>query len=123
MLSSMTPTIVAKDGKPLLVIGSPGGRTIINTVFQVIVNVIDHEMNIARAIEAPRIHHQWLPNITSFERYGISPDTKKLYEEMGHTVRFRNNQGQAMGIYIDEEEGVIYGASDSRSYDSRAVGH
>lgn len=123
MLSSMTPTIVAKDGKPLLVIGSPGGRTIINTVFQVIVNVIDHEMDIARAIEAPRIHHQWLPNITSFERYGISPDTKKLYEEMGHTVRFRNNQGQAMGIYIDKKEGMIYGAADSRSYDSRAVGH
>ncbi|MGY5851010.1 gamma-glutamyltransferase [Salegentibacter sp. F14] len=123
MLSSMTPTIVARDGRPLIVIGSPGGRTIINTVFQVIVNMIDHQMNIARAIEAPRIHHQWLPDITSFERYGISPDTQKLYEEMGHHVRFRNNQGQAMGIYIDQQEGVIYGAADSRSYDSGAVGH
>lgn len=123
MLSSMTPTIVAKDGKPLLIIGSPGGRTIINTVFQVIVNVLDHEMDVARAIEAPRIHHQWLPDITSFEHYGISPDTKKLYEEMGHKVRYITNQGQAMGIYIDYEEGILFGAADSRSYDSRAVGN
>lgn len=123
MLSSMTPTIVAKDGKPILVIGSPGGRTIINTVFQVIVNVLDHEMNIARAIEAPRIHHQWLPDSTSFERYGISPDTKKLYEELGHTVKYISNQGQAMGIYIDQEEGLLFGAADSRSYDARAVGN
>lgn len=123
MLSSMTPTIVAKDGKPLLVIGSPGGRTIINTVFQVIVNVLDHEMNIARAIEAPRIHHQWLPDITSFERYGISPDTKELYEELGHKVRYINNQGQAMGIYIDQEKGQLFGGADSRSYDARAVGN
>lgn len=123
MLSSMTPTIVAKDGKPLLVIGSPGGRTIINTVFQVIINVLDHEMNIARAIEAPRIHHQWLPDITSFERYGISPDTKVLYEAMGHEVKYITNQGQAMGIFIDAEEGIYYGAADSRSYDGRAVGN
>jgi gamma-glutamyltranspeptidase/glutathione hydrolase len=78
MLSSMTPTIVAKDGKPLLVIGSPGGRTIINTVFQVILNVLDYNMNVARAVEASRIHHQWLPDFTRFERYGISPDTRRL---------------------------------------------
>ena len=76
MLSSMSPTIVAKNGKPILLIGSPGGRTIINTTLQVILNVIDHEMNVAQAIEAPRIHHQWLPDITSFEKLGISPDTK-----------------------------------------------
>lgn len=123
MLSSMTPTIVAKEGKPLLIIGSPGGRTIINTVLQVVVNVLDHEMDIARAIEAPRIHHQWLPDITSFESWGISPDTKDLYEERGHKVRFITNQGQAMGIYIDEENGILYGGADSRSYDGRAVGN
>ena len=123
MVSSMTPTIVAKDGKPVMVIGSPGGRTIINTVLQVIVNVIDHEMDIARAIESPRIHHQWLPDITSFENWGISPDTRDLYENMGHTVRYINNQGQAMGIYIDEENGILYGGADSRSYDGRAVGY
>ena len=123
MLSSMTPTIVAKDGKPLLIIGSPGGRTIINTVLQVIVNVLDHEMDIAKAIESPRIHHQWLPDITSFESWGISPDTRDLYENMGHKVRFITNQGQAMGIHIDPETGMIYGSADSRSYDGEAVGY
>lgn len=122
MLSSMTPTIVAKDGKPLLVIGSPGGRTIINTVLQVIVNTIDHKMNVAEAIESPRIHHQWLPNRTRFEDWGISPDTKRIYEEMGHEVYEAGNQGQAMGIYIDWENNLIYGAADSRSYDGKASG-
>ncbi|WP_339649897.1 gamma-glutamyltransferase [uncultured Salegentibacter sp.] len=122
MLSSMTPTIVAKDGKPLLVIGSPGGRTIINTVLQVIVNTIDHKMNVAEAIESPRIHHQWLPNRTRFEDWGISPDTKRIYEEMGHEVYEAGNQGQAMGIYIDWETNLIYGAADSRSYDGKASG-
>ncbi|SFF60627.1 gamma-glutamyltranspeptidase / glutathione hydrolase [Salegentibacter agarivorans] len=122
MLSSMTPTIVAKNGKPLLVIGSPGGRTIINTVLQVIVNTIDHKMNVAEAIESPRIHHQWLPNRTRFEDWGISPDTKRIYEEMGHEVYEAGNQGQAMGIYIDWETNLIYGAADSRSYDGKASG-
>ncbi len=123
MLSSMTPTIVAKDGKPLIIIGSPGGRTIINTVLQVIVNVIDHDLDIAKAIESPRIHHQWLPDITSFESWGISPDTQDLYEEMGHTVRYVTMQGQAMGIYIDPTTGMILGSADSRSYDGGAVGN
>jgi len=123
MLSSMSPTIVAKNGKPVLLIGSPGGRTIINTTLQVILNVIDHEMNVAQAIEAPRIHHQWLPDITSFEKLGISPDTKKMYEMMGHTIRYRGTQGRAMGIYLDYKDGVIYGAADSRSFDGKAVGY
>ncbi len=123
MLSSMTPTIVAKDGKPVLVIGSPGGRTIINTVLQVVLNVIDHGMNVAQAVEAPRIHHQWLPDMTSFERWGISPDTRKLYEMMGHPVREIGEQGSAMGIFIDPKTGLIYGAADSRAFDGKAVGH
>ncbi len=123
MLSSMTPTIVAREGKPVLVIGTPGGRTIINTVLQVILNVIDHKMNVAQAIEAGRIHHQWLPDITSFEKWAISPDTKRLYENMGHRVRFRSIQGRAMGIFIDHQTGVISGAADSRSPDGGAVGY
>ncbi len=125
MLSSMTPTIVAKDGKPVIVIGSPGGRTIINTVLQVILNVIDHDMNIAQAIEAGRIHHQWLPDVTSFEEGTISPDTKRLYKMMEHQIRVRPwpPQGQAMGIFIDHEAGLIYGAADSRSFDGKAVGY
>ena len=69
------------------------------------------------------IHHQWLPDITSFENWGISPDTRALYENMGHKVRFITNQGQAMGIYIDAEERLLFGSADSRSYDSRALGY
>jgi len=123
MLSSMSPTIVARDGKPVLIIGSPGGRTIINTVMQVILNVIDHGMNVGEAIEASRIHHQWLPDVTSFERFGISPDTQRLYEMMGHKIRFRGSQGRAMGIFIDHEKGLLFGASDTRDSDGRAVGY
>lgn len=123
MLSSMTPTIVTKDGKPFIIIGSPGGRTIINTVLQIIVNVIDHDLDIARAIESPRIHHQWLPDVTSFESWGISPDTRDLYENMGHKVRLITNQGQAMGIYIDPKTGLILGSADTRSYDGGAIGY
>jgi gamma-glutamyltranspeptidase/glutathione hydrolase len=123
MLSSMTPTILAKDGKPVLVVGSPGGKTIINTVLQVVLNFIDHKMNVAEAIEAGRIHHQWLPDVTSFERLGFSPDSQRLYEMYGHRIRYRSTQGRAMGIAIDWENGILYGAADSRSYDGRAVGY
>ena len=123
MLSSMSPTIVAKDGKPVIIIGSPGGRTIINTVLQVILNVVDFDMDIAKAIESPRLHHQWLPDVTYFEEWGFSPDTKRIYEEMGHEIKFRESQGSAMGIYLDPETGMIYGAADSRSYDGKAVGY
>ena len=73
MLSSMTPTIVAKDGKLLMVTGSPGGRTIINTVFQTILNVVDHGMNAQAAVDAGRIHHQWLPDQLRYEHHGFSP--------------------------------------------------
>lgn len=121
MLSSMSPTIVAKDGEPYLVVGSPGGRTIINTVLQVILNVVDHGMNIAEAVEAPRIHHQWFPDVTSFERLGISPDTKRLYEEMGHAVRLRGTQGRAHCIELLGN--LIYAVADSRSYEGGAAGH
>lgn len=120
MLSSMTPTIVARDGKPFLIVGTPGGRTIINTVLQIILNVLSFDMNIAQAVESPRIHHQWLPDITSFESLGISPDTKRLYEAKGHTVRYRSSQGSAHCIMIKDD--TFYGAADSRSYDGRAIG-
>ncbi len=124
-LSSMTPTIVAREGRPLLAIGSPGGRTIINTTLQVILNVIDHGMTgseFGRAIESPRIHHQWFPNVTSFEEWGFSSDTKRLYEAMGHGIRTRSAQGQAMGIWIDHATGMRWGAADSRAFDGGARG-
>ncbi len=123
MLSSMSPTIVAKGGKPVLVIGSPGGRTIINTTLQVILNVIDHGMNVAEAIEAGRIHHQWFPDAIWAEEGVLSPDTLRLLEMRGHEIRFRSSQGAANGITLDAEKGLRYGAADSRSFDGRAVGH
>lgn len=123
MLSSMSPTIVAQDGKPVLAIGSPGGRTIINTTMQVILNMIDHGLNVAEAVEAGRMHHQWLPDVTSMEGNAFSPDTIRLYEAKGHETRVRGNQGSAMGIFIDRENGLYHGAADSRAGDGAAVGY
>jgi len=125
MLSSMTPTIVAKDGKPYLLIGSPGGRTIINTVLQVVVNVIDFDMDIADAIAAPRIHHQWLPNVLRIEKFGTTKDTQRLLEMMGHRVQFgfsSRGQGSAMGIIINPKTGLRLGAADPRAPDGAAAG-
>jgi gamma-glutamyltranspeptidase/glutathione hydrolase len=125
MLSSMTPTIVAKNGKPYLLIGSPGGRTIINTVLQVIVNVIDFNMDVAEAIAAPRIHHQWLPNVLRLEKFGTTKDSQRLLEMMGHRVRVSDDsraQGSAMGIMIDPATGLRLGAADPRAADGAAIG-
>jgi gamma-glutamyltranspeptidase/glutathione hydrolase len=117
MLSSMSPTIVAIDGVPLFATGTPGGKTIINATMQTILNVIDHGMNIAEAIEAPRIHHQWLPDRTSMERLGFSRDTREKYESFGHTISDTNAIGSAMGVYRDPDTGVLSGAADSRGDD------
>ena len=122
MLSSMSPTIVAQNGKPLMAIGSPGGRTIINTVLQLILNVIDHEMDIAQSIEAQRLHHQWLPDFTIMEPRAASVDTLEKYQGYGHEVRVRNI-GMAMGVYHDFENGIFLGAADSRGGDAAAVGY
>jgi gamma-glutamyltranspeptidase/glutathione hydrolase len=121
MLSSMTPTIVAKDGVPLFATGTPGGRTIINTTMQTILNVIDHGMNIARAIDAPRIHHQWLPDSTRMETGYFSQDTLKLYEQRGHVIRETRGIGSAMGVFKDPETGILYGGADPRAEDGGAV--
>jgi gamma-glutamyltranspeptidase/glutathione hydrolase len=123
MLSSMTPTIVAKDGVPLFATGTPGGKTIINTTMQTILNVIDHDMNIARAIAAPRIHHQWLPDTTDMERDSFSPDTVRLYEQRGHTIDPTGSIGSAMGVYRDPETGILSGAADPRAEDGGAVAY
>lgn len=84
MLSSMTPTIVAKDGKVVLVTGSPGGSTIITTTLQIIVNVIDHGMDLSAAVASPRVHHQWQPDAVLYEKNGLSPDTVKILKDRGH---------------------------------------
>jgi gamma-glutamyltranspeptidase/glutathione hydrolase len=123
MLSSMSPTIVARDGRPVLVIGSPGGRTIINIVLQVILDVLDHDMNVARAIAASHIHHQWFPDEIRVESGALSPDTRRLLELRGHAIEVRSSMGAANGVFIDLEEGILYGAADSRSFDAEAIGH
>jgi gamma-glutamyltranspeptidase/glutathione hydrolase len=87
MLSSMTPTIVTKNGAPVLATGSPGGSTIITTVLQVIVNVIDHGMSLSSAVGVPRFHHQWMPDAVIYEPFAFSPDTLKLLREKGHALR------------------------------------
>ncbi len=123
MLSSMTPTIVALDGVPVFATGTPGGRTIINTTMQTILNVIDHEMNIAEALSAGRIHHQWLPDRTSIESKMFSKDTLDLYEARGHTLRDTESIGQAMAVYRDPETGVMSGAADPRAADGATVAY
>ncbi|MEM9325013.1 MAG: gamma-glutamyltransferase [Bacteroidota bacterium] len=122
MLSSMTPTIVAKDNEPYLVIGSPGGRTIINTVFQTVLAVLAYDMRIDKAIEAPKIHHQWLPDRIMYEPK-VSPDTREALERMGHKMVSRETLGKLMGIVKDKERGVLVGASDSASGEGAAVGY
>lgn len=123
MLSSMTPTIVSKNRKPYLIIGSPGGRTIINTVFQTVVNVLEYEMPIDKAIEAMKIHHQWLPDEIVFEKNLMSPKSRKDLEKMGHKTKAVNNLGSLMGITYDEKLKVFIGASDTSSPDGGAVGY
>ena len=121
MLSSMSPTIVARDGRLVLVTGSPGGRTIINTVLQTIVNVVDFGMNVQEAVDAPRIHHQWLPDATRYERWGLSPDTLALLEGRGHAMVETRVQGAVSAIFYNAEEDVLEGAEDRRR-PSAAVG-
>ncbi|MCG5481627.1 MAG: gamma-glutamyltransferase [Ensifer alkalisoli] len=102
-LSSMSPTIISKDGKPFMVIGSPGGARIITITLEAILNVIDHGMNIQEAVDAPRIHHQWLPDKVYMEPYALSPDSLKLLSTMGHNVQVDENWkiwGQATGILV-----------------------
>lgn len=122
MLSSMSPTIVAKDGKPYLIIGTPGGRTIINTTFQTVLNVLEFNMPIHQAIEASKIHHQWLPDRILYERHLLSPDTRNALKLMGHTLEPRGNLGRLMGIVWDQDNNVYIGAADSASPDGGVGG-
>ncbi len=120
-LSSMSPTIVVKDGKTWLVTGSPGGSRIITTVLQMVVNSIDFGMNIAEATNAPRFHHQWLPDELRVEK-GFSPDTLKLLQEKGQNVAVKEAMGSTQSIVVGPD-GVLYGASDPRSVDDLTAGY
>jgi gamma-glutamyltranspeptidase/glutathione hydrolase len=121
MLSSMTPTIVAKDGELFMVTGTPGGRTIINTVLQTILNVVDHGMNAQEAVDAGRIHHQWLPDRISYEKYGFSPDTLNILHFLGHSLRETGNQGRAQVIVVNRKDGMLEGGLDRRAPDGGAA--
>ncbi|WP_396621314.1 gamma-glutamyltransferase [Marinobacter sp. W-8] len=120
MLSSMSPTIVRKDDRNFLVTGSPGGSRIITTTLQVIMNVLDHNMNIQTAVSAPRIHHQWLPDEIRVEQ-GISPDTLDLLRARGHTINTGSAMGAIQSILIGED-GTLYGGADPRRSTSSATG-
>lgn len=122
MLSSMTPTILSREGKLFMVTGSPGGRTIINTVLHTILNVVDYGMSAQEAVDAPRFHHQWLPDTIVYERRGLSPDTVKLLEGMGHRLETTSSQGIAEVIVVNAKEGLLEGAADRRAPDGGAVG-
>lgn len=123
MLSSMTPSIVARNGELVAIVGSPGGRTIINSVLQVILNVIDFGMPIQDAVAAHRIHHQWLPDEVRIEEDGLTDALEMELEAFGHTVRTRSRQGVTHCIMIDPETGERIGAADPRDIDGRAVGY
>ncbi len=120
MLSSMSPTIVMKDGKPFLVTGSPGGSKIITTVLQIVLNVIDFDMNIAEATNAPRVHHQWLPDVLYVEQ-GLNGDTIKILEDIGYEVQVGRTIGVAESIVM--KGGYLYGASDPRRPGGLTLGY
>ena len=121
-LSSMTPTMVMKDGKLWFAVGSPGGPAIITTVLQVITNVVDFSMNIQEAVDAPRFHHQWLPDELRWERFEFSRDTWEALTRTGHVFRdtpgspgdWRGSFGDAEAVMVDPQDGARLGASDPR---------
>jgi gamma-glutamyltranspeptidase/glutathione hydrolase len=119
-LSSMSPTIVTRDGRVVLVTGTPGGSRIITTVLQIVLNVIDHQMNIAEAVAAPRIHHQWVPDQVFAER-GLSPDTIRLLQARGHKVIVGATMGSANSILVSGDG--LTGAADPRQRGTLAEGY
>jgi gamma-glutamyltranspeptidase/glutathione hydrolase len=122
MLSSMTPTIVTKEGRPFLVVGSPGGRTIPSTVLLNVTNVIDFGMNAQEAVDAPRFFHQWLPDQISYERHGLSRDTIDALSARGHKLREIEAQGVAEAIVVNVRESLLEGGCDRRAPDGGAIG-
>lgn len=122
MLSAMTPTIVLKDDKPVLIVGSPGGSTIITSVLQVVMNVIEFNMNLREAVDLPRIHHQWKPDLLEHEPFALNSDTEIKLKEKGHIIGRQRSLGRIEAILIDQQNGYIYGKSDGRAW-GKAVGY
>ena len=127
----MSPTIVSRGGKPLLVVGTPGGSRITTTVLQSIVNVIDYGMNVQEAVDAPRFHQQWLPEETMVEPYALSPDTRRLLEAMGHVLHDERPQNHLAAILVGAPAlgappvggARFYGANDPRHQTGLALGY
>jgi gamma-glutamyltranspeptidase/glutathione hydrolase len=117
MLSSMSPTIVTKNGALFMVTGSPGGRTIINTVMEIVLNAIDFGMDAREAVATPRFHHQWMPDSITFERNALPDSTTQRLQAMGHALKFGSTQGDGHTIIV--KNGVASGANDRRSSDSK----
>ena len=130
-LSSMSPTIVSKDGKPVFVVGTPGGSRIITAVLHTILNVVDYGMNVQEAVDAPRFHQQWLPDVTNVEAYAISPDTRKLLIDMGHNLGVPQPANHLAAIIVGAPSlggkpvgnNRFYGANDPRRNTGLALGH
>ena len=116
MLSSMCPTIILKDNKPFMIVGSPGGSTISTVVLQVILNVLDFGMDIQQAIDMPRIHHQWLPDVINYEKFGLSSDVIQSLNIKGHKMGELRTLGRCEGIMVDFENQLFLGATDPRGY-------
>lgn len=130
-LSSMSPTIVSKDGQPVMVVGTPGGSRIITAVLHTILNVVDYGMNVQEAVDAPRFHQQWLPEATNVERFAISPDTARLLEAMGHKLGAPQPANHMAAILIGAPslggkpvgKNRFYGANDPRRNSGLALGY
>jgi gamma-glutamyltranspeptidase/glutathione hydrolase len=120
MLSSMTPTIVTRDGKVVIVTGSPGGRTIINTALCIILNVTEFGMNGRQAVDAARMHHQWLPDSATFEAGAVSEAVLARLKEMGHDIRQQGRQGDGHTIIVEPDGKTAYAYNDRRNPDSKA---
>jgi len=114
MLSSMTPTIVERDGKPWLVVGSSGGPRIISTVLQVVLNVVDFGMDVQAAISAPRCHHQWLPDVLYYEQEMLPVEVRERLVSLGHRLQRTEAIGQAHAVLVDPSDGALWGAADPR---------
>jgi gamma-glutamyltranspeptidase/glutathione hydrolase len=127
----MSPTIVTQGGRPLMVLGTPGGSRIITTVLHTLINVIDYGMTIQEAVDAPRFHQQWLPEATNLERFALSPDTQKLLEGLGHQFAAQQPANHVAAILIGAPalgakpvgRQRFYGANDPRRNTGLAAGH
>jgi gamma-glutamyltranspeptidase/glutathione hydrolase len=120
MLSSMTPTLVTRNGKVVLITGSPGGRTIINTVLSIVLGVTEFGMNGREAVVSPRMHNQWLPDETVFEEGAVPDNVLARLKEMGHNIRVQGRQGDGNSILVDPATGTAYGINDRRTPDGKA---